>query len=471
MEISTLSLIWIATYFLGFLFAILALWRARTAQGATAWVVALIGFPVISIPLFLIFGRNKFYGYVRNRKNLENEALRQTTEIRKFFNEQKSLTSVLKELTVLASKANQPGFTTSNELELLVNAEATYKSMFEAIEKAKEYILFQFYIYREDDIGNKFKQALIKKVAQGVKVYFLYDGIGSRISKSFTREMQKAGVKIFGFESTKKWPSQWQINFRNHRKIVVVDGHEAFIGGINVGDEYLGKSDFGPWRDTHVKICGPAAAAAQISFIKDWYWVTGKALKLTWVDPTPGHGADVLVLHTGPSDEGDVCSLAHLAIVTSAKKRIWISNPYFIPPDSLSDALALAALRGVDIRIIIPSYGDNLLVQYASYPHVEKLLRVGVKFMKYTAGFPHQKVMLIDDDIGVVGSTNFDARSFFINFEIMAISDDANFIKNIEDMLKNDFLQSKDLTIHFFDNLPRWKQLATRAARLFAPML
>lgn len=204
MEMSTLSIVWIATYFLGFLFAILALWRARTAQGATAWVVALIGFPVISIPLFLIFGRNKFYGYVRNRKNLENEALRQTTEIRKFFNEQKSLTSVLKELTVLASKANQPGFTTSNELELLVNAEATYKSMFEAIEKAKEYILFQFYIYREDDIGNKFKQALIKKVAQGVKVYFLYDGIGSRISKSFTREMQKAGVKIFGFESTKK---------------------------------------------------------------------------------------------------------------------------------------------------------------------------------------------------------------------------------------------------------------------------
>lgn len=471
MEISTLSLIWLVAYLMGFLLAIMALWRARTAQGATAWVVALVGFPFVSIPLFLIFGRNKFYGYVRNRKNIDNEALKQTQEVQKFFSEQRSLKPVLKELTVLASKAGQPGFTTSNEIELLIDGENTFKSMLEAIESAKDYILFQFYIYRDDEIGTKFKKALLKKAAEGVKVFFLYDEIGTSLKKSFIREMERAHIRIFPFVSTKKWPSQLQINFRNHRKIVVVDGYTAFVGGLNIGDDYLGNSEMGSWRDTHVKIVGPGAAAAQISFIKDWYWVTGKALKLNWVDHTQGHGADVLVLHTGPADETEVCSLAHLALVASAKKRIWISNPYFIPPDSLSDALALAALRGVDIRIVVPTYSDSKLVQYASYTHIERLLRVGVRFMKYNAGFPHQKVLLIDDEIAAVGSPNVDARSFFINFEIMAISDDAKFIKDVEDMLKKDFVRSDDLTLQFFEKFPYWKQLATRAARLFAPML
>ena len=238
---------------------------------------------------------------------------------------------------------------------------------------------------------------------------------------------------------------------------------------MNVGDDYLGKS--GPWRDTHVRIEGPATLAAQVSFEKDWYWAKGKVADLDWVIDKNQRGEPALVMSTGPADDIELCLLSHLSLVLSAKKRLWIGNPYFVPPEGFANALALAAQRGVDVRIMVPLTNDNLLVKFASAPHMEKLIAAGVKFWNYSEGFMHQKVMLVDDEMGMVGSVNLDARSFFINFEIMAVSADPSFIASLENMMKDDFAKSLAVTAESFKTLPLWRKIAGRAANLFAPMI
>lgn len=465
-----LALVSVGFFLSGMVLSVLALWRARTPQGATAWVIALISFPFLAVPAFLIFGRNKFYGYAMERKQLDRDTLKELAEAQKALAAPVSLTGVCEELSRLAQSNGQPGFTENNQVRLLLNGDETYRTMLEDITSATKYILVQFYIFRDDETGQRFKNALVAKAREGVRVYFLYDNIGTKLKAEFLRELEDAGVKIQVFRGTKKlFRAPVQINFRNHRKLLIVDGRTVFTGGLNVGDDYLGKS--GPWRDTHVRIEGPATLAAQVSFEKDWYWAKGKVADLDWVIDKNQRGEPALVMSTGPADDIELCLLSHLSLVLSAKKRLWIGNPYFVPPEGFANALALAAQRGVDVRIMVPLTNDNLLVKFASAPHMEKLIAAGVKFWNYSEGFMHQKVMLVDDEMGMVGSVNLDARSFFINFEVMAVSADPSFIASLENMMKDDFAKSLAVTAESFKTLPLWRKIAGRAANLFAPMI
>lgn len=465
------TLLAITFYSLGLICAVAALWRSRTSQGATAWVVALISFPFVSVPLFVVFGRNKFFGYVRQRKELDQVAHTERNEIEGIFKEQSLPPKNLIPFSKVAPLSRQPDFFSGNQIQLLVNADEAYPSMLKKIDLAQKYILIQFYIFRTDSTGKRFMERLVKKASQGVRVYFLYDEIGCKIGKKHIEELRSAGVEVRPFHSTKSILSHFQLNFRNHRKVLVIDGHTAFIGGLNIGDDYLGLwPKIGPWRDTHVQICGPAALTAQLSFIKDWYWVTEKSPDLDWNTPPHENGSDVMVLHTGPADRGETSLLGHIALINSATQRIWIANPYFVPPSALISALELAVLRGVDVRIIVPSYSDNRWVMYASEVFQQKLLKMGVKFYKYMPGFLHQKVMLIDDSIGLVGSANLDPRSCFINFEIMAVSPDKKFVADLDDMLTMDFNQCEAITLEDFQR-PLWRQFISRAVCLASPML
>lgn len=458
-------------YILGFLFALHALQKARTPQGATAWIVGLASFPFITIPLFLIFGRNKFNKYVVERKVFDKTAEDTLTQIQKLVSHKSSLSDDYIKMESIIKMGRKIDFTSGNRVQLLIDGHNTYHEMLKAIETAQEYILFQFYIFNDDETGYTFKEALVKKAKQGVKVYFLYDEIGSRISKKFVREMTQAGIQVSTFKNKDFFKNRFKINFRNHRKLVVIDGEKTFTGGHNIGNEYLGQSKLGYWRDTHIVIEGPAATASQFSFIIDWYWANNILLELNWEPKTYSENMDVCVLNTGPSDSIDVCLLSHLALMDTARKRIILSTPYFIPTDGIVNSLIMAKLRKCEVIIILPSNNDNGLVKAAESVYLEKLLPYGIQFFKYKEGFIHQKVILIDDHTTMIGSANLDSRSFFINFEISTICIDKIFASKVEKMLLNDLdkcdkYDQDDLMKRSF-----YQQIFSRAANLLAPIL
>lgn len=466
-----LTIIVLGFYVLGLLCAALALLRSRTPQGATAWIIALVTIPFITVPLFIMFGRNKFYGYSHLRKLLDKKISKKLNRMQNEIISDEIAPSQIHPLMNSLATLCRPGFTSANKIDLLIDAGQTYSAMFEDIEKAQKYIIFQFYIFRVDSIGKKFAEVLKKKARQGVKVNFLYDEIGSEIPDHFIEDLCDAGVTVCHFNSM-KGRGRYQINFRNHRKILIVDGVTAFVGGLNIGDDYLGLwPKLGRWRDTHVRLEGPSVLAAQMTHAKDWYWCNQEDLDADWqIHPTDGE-ANVLILPSGPADDRQICLLAYIAMVNSAQKRLWIANPYLVPPESLLDAILLASLRGVDVRFILPSYGDTWLVMAACEVYIARLLKHGVKVYRYQNAFMHQKVMLVDDLFAVVGSANLDFRSMFINFEISVVAQDAKFIQNVEAMLLKDFRQCRDVSLNEYRKLSLWKKITSRAANLLAPVL
>jgi cardiolipin synthase len=274
------------------------------------------------------------------------------------------------------------------------------------------------------------------------------------------------------FHSTRGSGNRLQLNFRNHRKIVVVDGREGWVGGHNVGDEYLGRdSSTGPWRDTHLRILGPAVMGLQLSFLEDWHWATDETPDLTWTtEVVPGGHAVVLVLPSGPADRFETASLMFQLAIHGAKERIWIASPYFVPDEGVTAALLLAELRGVDVRILIPERPDHLLVYLSAFAFVGKMLDAGIQIYRYQSGFMHQKVFLVDDRVAAVGTANLDNRSFRLNFEITALVAEPAFVTEVEQMLLADFSRSRRMTRADLANKPFWFPLASRAAYLMAPL-
>jgi len=332
----------------------------------------------------------------------------------------------------------------------------------------------QFFIIKDDLLGRRFKAALMQKAAEGIRVYLLFDEIGChKLPQAYVDDLRNAGAKVHAFHTTKGRANRFQLNFRNHRKIVVVDGVVAYVGGHNVGDEYLGKSArFSAWRDTHVEVKGPVVQAVQFSFLEDWYWASSRIPELNW-KLLPAKDSDILVqlVATGPADRLDTCELLFVHAIQSARRRLWIASPYFVPDASLISALQLAALRGVDVRILIPEKPDHLLVYWASFSYYEQVLPLGIQLFRYQAGFMHQKAMIVDDQIAAIGTANFDNRSFRLNFEITLLFDDRNFAGDVETMLADDFARSRRVTMADFEQRSFFFKLAARSSRLLSPIL
>jgi cardiolipin synthase A/B len=460
---------------LGIFTAAHAVMGVRTAQGAIAWALSLVMFPYIALPLYWILCQNKFEGYVDARRtgdldihHIVQDANRRTREQGLFL---KDGTPTRRVFEVLAEVA----FTHSNLVELLVDGEVAFGEIFRRIDTAKEYILVQFFIVRDDQLGRELKTRLMRKAREGVRVMFLYDEIGSRSvrrSRTFQRDLTAAGVSIRPFGSNRRWRNPFQINFRNHRKIVVVDGRVAYVGGLNVGDEYIGRDpNFGPWRDTHVRLEGPAVQAVQLSFLEDWYWAAQETPPLDWTPrPVSADGQNALVLPTGPADELETCGLFFVQMINAAQQRLWITSPYFVPDPQVMCALQLASLRGVDVRIMLPQHPDHLLVYLSSFSYLKEAEQADVKIYRYQPGFMHHKVILVDDHLAAVGTANLDNRSFRLNFEITVLVEDRKFAAQVEAMLRRDFEQCE--RAHAEDLLRRsfWFRVAVRVARLMSPV-
>ena len=455
----------------------LAIRRSRTPQGATAWSIAIIALPIMALPLYWVFGRRKFHGYVEAHRAVNEEVRARAQQIiAGIAKYAASPPSRLAPLFRLVQELANPPFLRGNTVDLLVDGEQTFASMIDAISEAREYVLVQFYIYRDDGVGKRMRDALLERAHAGVRIYFLYDEIGSSgMPEAFKRSLMDHGVAVSGFKTTKGPGNRLQINFRNHRKLLVVDGECVFVGGLNVGDDYLGLYPrIGRWRDTHVKITGPAVQAAQVSFLKDWYWATDELPALNWQPRLSQGQSSVAVVHTGPADLATLATLYHVAAFNAAQERIWIANPYFVPDEPTAKALELAALRGVDVRVILPANNDNRLIHMASQTYVAQLQRSGVRFFQYLpheSGFLHQKTFLVDGELSAVGTTNLDNRSLHVNFECSALIVDEEFARRVEEMLLNDLRHSSPMDDPVFEGKSRWHSLAAKAANLGAPML
>ena len=457
---------------LGVMSSFHALMSTRTSQGAIAWIVSLNAIPVAAVPAYWVFGRDKFRGYINLRQQMSlgfnDEAEELRTKVAPYVQTFSDENGVYH---AAASIAHFPYFN-SNATELLINGEATFESLFAGIDQAEKYILVQFYIVRDDNLGRKLQEKLIAKAKAGVKVWLLYDEIGSGNIDSYVEKLQDGGVQVSAFHSTQGGGNRFQLNFRNHRKIVVVDGKMGWVGGHNVGDEYLGNDPQYPnWRDTHMKITGPSALQLQLSFVEDWNWARNEHLSLDWEPvPAPEGNANVLIFPTGPADRLETCSLMYQQAIHSARKRIWIASPYFVPDEGVMSSLHLAALRGVDVKIIIPEKPDNQLVYYSTYAFVKGLIQSGVEIYRYKPGFLHEKVFLVDDSLAGVGTANFDNRSFRLNFEVTALVVDETFVKEVEKMFVSDFANSRLMTEQDVENKPGWFKVLSRASYLTAPV-
>ena len=471
---SKLVIFMVLAHLVGLASSVEALMSSRTSEGAIAWIVSLNTVPYVAVPTYWVFGRNKFEGYAMSRRDEDSAITRalsdKLTELRSHRVESSRSSHYLDGVERLAKLPLMGG----NETTLLIDGEATFESLFAGIEAAERYLLVQFYIVRDDDIGTEFQQRLIEKAREGVAVYFLYDEIGSyALPSDYVKELEAAGVNVHRFHSTRGPGNRFQLNFRNHRKVMVADGAMAWLGGFNIGDEYLhGEEGIGPWRDTHLKIEGPAALAMQLVFLEDWHWATEELPELPW-EPVvrSDQGAPVLVLPSGPADRFETASLMIQQAIHSAQERIWISSPYFVPDEGVQSMLKLAALNGVDVRILIPEQPDNILLYYAAYAFLGPLLDAGVEIHRYQAGFLHGKAFLVDDAGAAVGTVNLDNRSFRLNFEITTLVMDPSFAADVEAMFEADFARSRRMVLEEIEQQPLWHRLAARGAYLFAPIL
>ena len=453
---------------IGLLLAVDAVMRPRSSQAAIAWSIALVTLPIITIPLYVIFGRTHFLGYAEALREKEGLVGKRLAD---WFSRMAATAAEphegLEAVEDLVRGITRIPFTRGNRVELLVDGEATYGAMLDAIAAAESYILVQFYIVQDGTVARRMSETLIEKAQSGIRVHFLYDEIGCwKLPASYLNAMRDASIEVSGFKTTRGRRNRFQINFRNHRKLLVVDGRIGFIGGHNLADEYL------TYRDTHLRIEGPAAQHIQFSFLKDWYWATRQIPDISKaIQPATADNVKVAIVNTGPADAMANCSALFATIIYAAQRRLWITSPYFVPDDVMVRAFQAAALRGVDVRILLPGKADHRFVELASFTYYSEMMDCGIQLFRYQDRFLHQKVVLVDDRLAGVGTVNLDNRALYLNFEATALVADDRFAKRVEAMLEADLEHCESVNRAHFDDKPLHFRIAARIARLASPLL
>ncbi|MGC4375403.1 cardiolipin synthase [Fictibacillus sp. Mic-4] len=458
--------------------AVIIFFENRHPSSTIAWLILLAILPFVGFIIYLLIGQN-----YRKKRKFNRKALADEEAFTRIVGNKELILSKMSEMGdhqhlffKLAQKLGKSPISFSTESKILTNGEEKFSLLLKALRNAKEHIHLEYYIVRDDGIGKEIKDILIQKVKEGVEVRFLYDAVGSlRLSREYVAELRREGVQMVPFFPVRLPFFNQKINFRNHRKIVVVDGDIGFVGGLNIGDEYLGKNpSFGHWRDTHLFIKGEAVRSLQLIFVRDWYHMTGETLLTPkYLSPTPtdeNHGG-VQMVAGGPDSEWEVIKNLYFSMIISAKKTIWIASPYFIPDPEISTALKIAALSGLDVRILVPNKPDKRTVFFASRSYFPDLLRAGVKVYEYTKGFMHSKIVIVDNELASIGTCNMDMRSFHLNFEVNAfLFRTKSTLKLVEDY-KKDIEDSKELTLDDFNNRKLKYRVLESLSRLLSPLL
>jgi cardiolipin synthase A/B len=459
------------------LIAIIILER-RSPEKTIAWFLVFIVLPPLGILLYIFIGRNW------KRHKLNNNFTNFAKEVVDNFINRTHQTEFKPLLELLANNSESPVFD-NNEIEVFNNGKDKFDALKEELEKAEHHIHLEYFIVKSDQIGNEIKDILIKKSLEGVRVIFIIDKVGSnKLSHKYIKDLKGAGVEIVYytyFLAPLLLKFNTQINYRNHRKIAIIDGKVGFLGGMNIGDEYLGKGRLGFWRDTHIMVKGSFVLGLQALFLNDYFYIKntngsndifiGEADKYCPTETDSGNKIMQLV-HSGPNSEYPSILQCVLKMVSMAQKSILITTPYFIPTESLQDALKVAALGGVKIKILFPGRFDHYIVYQASQTYLKELIKCGVKIYFYDKNaFIHSKIITIDGEISNVGTANMDIRSYMLNYEVNTVIYD----KEITARLDNDFemnLQSSvEITEEYFDKMPIYQKSIQSLARVLSYLL
>ncbi|MEH7303707.1 cardiolipin synthase [Neobacillus drentensis] len=393
----------------------------RTAQNTLLWMFILVFLPVLGYIIYVYSGQLFLKGClfkskrIEDRKVFENMSRKsQKVDFSQLNHHQHHFTHYLDQSTFTPTNTN-------TVTKILKNGEETFREIKRALHKATQFIHLEYYIFRDDRLGNELIDILIDKAQAGVEVRLMYDAMGSMtLSGTALNRMKEAGILVHPFLPLKSGFYNQKFNFRNHRKIIVIDGTVGFVGGLNIGVEYLGEDkNFGFWCDTHVLLKGEAVQTMHAVFLLDWCYVSGERLMLDerYMKPVPAAGDGLVhVVATGPETER--MSDHYYAMISCATKSIWIASPYFVPNPAIRTALRIAAQKGVQIRIMLPETNDGFLTQYASRSYLPELLRYGIEIYAYQKGFLHKKVLIVDGDLATIGTANMDMRSFRLNFEV-----------------------------------------------------
>lgn len=376
----------------------------------------------------------------------------------------------------LAQKLGNSPISFDTATKVLTNGEETFQHIIAELKRARHHIHLEYYIVRHDQIGQEIKNILIEKASQGVKVRFMYDAVGSwQLSKSYINELKNAGIETVSFGPVRLPFLNNKFNFRNHRKIIVIDGNIGFVGGLNIGDEYLGRNkEIGFWRDTHLMLRGEAVRTLQLIFLQDWYYMTNHSfLTAEYLSPQIDHESHggVQLIAGGPDNEWSVIKNIFFSMISSARESVWIASPYFIPDEDIFSALKVAALSGIDVRLLVPNRPDKRIVFHASRSYFPELMAAGVKIFEYERGFMHSKIIIVDGELASIGTSNMDMRSFHLNFEVNAfLFRTKSTLKLVEEYL-NDLKHSKQIDLETFQQRHIGYRLLESTARLLSPLL
>lgn len=469
-------------YFLTVVFiAILIILQNRNPEKTISWILVLVLLPFAGVIVYLFFGQEYRKTKMFSRKGLKDlERLRNLTMEQldnlttSNFETSEKLKSKKKLMNLLLSNSNAI-LTSDNEVQILQNGEETFPEIFKAIEQAKHHIHLEYYIIENDKIGNQLRELLIKKAREGVKVRLIFDDVGSwKLRKRFIRSMSDAGVQVDCFMKVRFPMLTSRVNYRNHRKIIIVDGEIGFVGGLNFADRYLyGIPDIGSWRDTHLKVVGGGATAMQIIFMADWYFVSKEILKGDeYFHPfKSGNGKLVQMTASGPDSDWESISHAYFSAISSANEYVYISTPYLMPTTDIVTALKTSALGGIDVRIIVPGLSDAITPKWSTNSYVEELLEAGVKVYFYKAGFTHSKVIVTDGIFSSVGTANLDFRSLETNFEVNAMIYDEEIAQILTQQFLDDQQKSELILLNEWKKRPHINKIKESFSRILSPIL
>ena len=457
--------------------------KKRNPAHTLAWLLVLLAFPVVGFILYFFLGNNIRKRAIFRKMKLDDgpigclelvQSQKERAKEKMLFDYDRYTYVKHKLIKLLLSNSRSP-FTNNNKSEVFACGEDAFASKIEAMENAKHHIHLEYFIVKDDGLGNKIKDILIKKAKEGVKVRFIYDGFGGfGLSRRFLKELEEAGVQARAFLPIRVPFFSSEVNYRNHRKILVIDGIIGYLGGLNIGDEYINKNPKYPfWRDTHVKIQGEAVYRLQNIFFKSWHFITGESPDGKEYFPKPGRmGKELIqIVPSGPDYEWESIQQAYFSIITSAQDKIYITTPYLIPDETILMALKTAALSGVEVKIIVPGIPDKQFVYYATCSYFEELIKAGVRIFRYNKGFIHAKLLTVDNIIASIGTANFDNRSFLYSFEVNAFCFHEETVKRLDEDFYRDLQDSAEITLKSLENKSLWVRFMESTGRLASPLL
>ena len=453
---------------------IVVLGENRNPVKSIAWVLVLVLLPVLGLVIYLIFGRS-----LKGMKLISRAELRELRRMNVIPDNREAtggFSDESRQLISLVNKLVGPHLFVGNDIKVFTTGQEKFNELLRDIEAATDYIHVQYFIIEDDEVGKQLVELLMRKAREGVQVRVLYDYVGSFYVRSrVLKRMRAAGVEVHPFLELTLMQFAFRVNWRNHRKIVVIDGKVGYVGGMNIANRYVnGDKHWAPWRDTHLRITGEAVAALEYSFAIDWNYTTRKLLTNNVVQfdtPQPASEFVMQMMGSGPTNRWNNISIVFLKAITLAKRQVFIQTPYFLPSDFLLKALQSAALAGVDVRLMIPRRPDSTMLRLATGSYIKECMLSGIKIYFYEPTVMHAKVVIIDDEFVTTGSTNFDFRSFEHNFEFNALVYSKAFNQQMKEIFENDMRQCTRLALSKWKQRPLMQKALESIVRLISPIL